>query len=213
MRLINKLRYWYHDFKKSIFTIRGTGNKITKSKNTVLFVNWDIEGNNNLIEFGNCYLKDVTIKIRGNNHQIKIGDEVYMYGGILWIEDEQNAIIIDKNTSIQSAHLAVTETGRKINIGKNCMLAEDIIIRTGDSHPIFDIETKNIINGGKDVYIGDHVWIGTRAQILKGVTIENDSIIGAGSIVVQKVEKNTIVAGNPAKIVKTSINWNSHRAV
>jgi hypothetical protein len=77
MRLINKLRYWYHDFKKSIFTIRGTGNKITKSKNTVLFVNWDIEGNNNLIEFGNCYLKDVTIKIRGNWQKLHASRRYY----------------------------------------------------------------------------------------------------------------------------------------
>jgi acetyltransferase-like isoleucine patch superfamily enzyme len=213
MSYLNKLRYWYHDFKKSIFTVRGVSNKVVKTKNTVLFVKWDIEGNNNIIEFGDCYLKNVTIKIRGNNHHIKIGNDVYMYGGILWLEDENNLISIDDGTSIQSAHIAVTEKGKTISIGKNCMLAEEVIIRTGDSHPIFDIETKNIINGGKDVYIGDHVWIGTRAQILKGVTIENDSIIGAGSIVVQKVEKNTIVAGNPAKIVKTSINWNSHRAV
>ncbi len=210
---INKLRYWYHDFKKSIFTIRGIDNKITKSKNTVLFVKWDIEGNNNLIEFGTCYLKNVTIKIRGNNHHIKISDEVYMYGGILWMENEGNSIIIDSNTSIQSAHLAVTEKGKKISIGKNCMLAEEVIIRTGDSHPIIDLATKKIINDGKDVLIKNHVWVGTRAQILKGVTIEDDSIVGAGSVVVQNVEKNTIVAGNPAKEIKKAINWVSNRVI
>jgi acetyltransferase-like isoleucine patch superfamily enzyme len=209
--LINKLRYWYHDFKKSIFTIRGSQNKITKSKNTVLFVKWDIEGNNNHIEFGDCYLKNVTIKVRGNNHHIKIGNEVYIYGGILWIEDDNNEILIGENTSIQSAHIAVTEKNKKVMIGRNCMLAEDVIIRTGDSHPIIDCNTNKLINEGKNVIIKDHVWIGARVQILKGVTLENDCIIGTGSIVTKSVNANTIVAGNPAKEIKASINWISNR--
>jgi acetyltransferase-like isoleucine patch superfamily enzyme len=211
MRLINKLRYWYHDFKKSIFTIRGKNNRIIKSKKTVLFIKYDIDGNNNNIEFGDCYLRNVTIKIRGNNNHIKIADEVYIYGGILWIEDHDNTIEIDKNTSIQTAHLAVTEGHRNISIGKNCMLAEEVIIRTGDSHPIFDLETQVIINEGKSVVIKDHVWIGTRSQILKGVTINKNSIVGAGSIVTQSVLENTIVAGNPARIVKEGINWKAER--
>jgi acetyltransferase-like isoleucine patch superfamily enzyme len=209
--LINKLRYWYHDFKKSIFTIRGEGNKITKSINTVLFVKYDIDGNNNIIEFGDCYLRNTTIKIRGNNNHIKIADEVYIYGGILWIEDHDNTIEIDENTSIQSAHLAVTESHKKISIGKNCMLAEEVIIRTGDSHSIYDLKTGAVINAGKSVVIKDHVWIGTRSQILKGVTINKNSIVGAGSIVTQSILENTIVAGNPARIVKEGINWKAER--
>ena len=91
------------------------------------------------------------------------------------------------------------------------MLAEEIIIRTGDSHPIFDLKTNAVINEGKDVIIKDHVWIGTRSQILKGVTINENAIVGAGSIVTQSVLENTIVAGNPAKIVKEDINWKAER--
>jgi len=209
--LINWIRYWYHDFKKSILTIRGINNQIIKSKGTVLFVKWDIDGNNNKIEFGDCYFRNVTIRIRGNNNHILIGDDVFMYGGILWIEDEYNSINIGDHSSIQSAHIAVTEKHKKVSIGKNCMLAEDVIIRTGDSHPIFMKESKEIINHGKDVIVDDHVWIGTRAQILKGVNIESGSIVGAGAIVVQNVNSNTIVAGNPAKEIKKDIYWSGER--
>jgi acetyltransferase-like isoleucine patch superfamily enzyme len=207
MSYLNKLRYWYHDFKKSIFTVRGVSNKVVKTKNTVLFVKWDIEGNNNIIEFGDCYLKNVTIKIRGNNHHIKIGNDVYMYGGILWLEDENNSILIGKNTTIQSAHIAVTERNKKVIIGEDCMLAEEIIIRTGDSHPIFDANTKQLINHGKDVIIKNKVWIGTRSQILKGVEIDDHAIVGAGSVVTQSVKARSIVAGNPAKLIKENIYW------
>jgi acetyltransferase-like isoleucine patch superfamily enzyme len=57
----------------------------------------------------------------------------------------------------------------------------------------------------KPVKIGDHVWIGLRAMILKGVTVGNNSVIGAGAVVTKDVEPNTIVAGNPAnEIRKTS---------
>jgi acetyltransferase-like isoleucine patch superfamily enzyme len=204
---INKLRYWYHDFKKSIYTIRGDYNKIKKSKGTVLFVKWDIDGNHNTIEFGNCYLKNLTIRIRGNHNHIKIADDVYIYGGILWIEDENNSILIGKNTTIQSAHIAVTERNKKVIIGEDCMLAEEIIIRTGDSHPIFDANTKQLINHGKDVIIKNKVWIGTRSQILKGVEIDDHAIVGAGSVVTQSVKARSIVAGNPAKLIKENIYW------
>jgi acetyltransferase-like isoleucine patch superfamily enzyme len=204
---INKLRYWYHDFKKSFITIRGVGNKIIKTPGTILFVKWDIEGNNNVIKFGDCYLKNVTIKIRGNGHRIQIANSVSIYGGILWIEGTNNTIKIDENTSVQSAHLASTETDNQIIIGKNCMLAEEVIIRNGDSHPIYELETGKQLNLGKNVIIKDNVWVGTRSQILKGITIENNSVVGAGSIVVKSVEKNCIVAGNPAQVIKKGTYW------
>lgn len=204
---INKLRYWYHDFKKSFITIRGVGNKIIKTPRTILFVKWDIEGNNNVIEFGDCYIKNVTIKIRGNGHRIQIANNVSIYGGILWMEGENNSIKIDENSSVQSAHLASTEVGNDIVIGKNCMLAEDVIIRNGDSHPIFEMASKKQLNSGKSVFIKDHVWIGTRSQILKGTTIGSNSVVGAGSIVVKNIDQNSIAAGNPAEIIKKDIYW------
>jgi len=53
------------------------------------------------------------------------------------------------------------------------------------------------------VKICDNVWIGMNAVILKGVTIGENSVVAAGSVVTKSVEPNTIVAGNPAQVVKT----------
>lgn len=54
----------------------------------------------------------------------------------------------------------------------------------------------------KDVHIKRNAWIGAGAIILPGVTIGENSIVGAGSVVTHDVEANTIVAGNPAKVIK-----------
>ena len=82
------------------------------------------------------------------------------------------------------------------------------------SHKVISIYTKNhktslekpmIFQGfeeAKKVIIKDDVWIGSNVIILPGVTIESGAIIGAGSVVTKDVLKNTIVAGNPAKVIK-----------
>ena len=55
----------------------------------------------------------------------------------------------------------------------------------------------------RPVRIGRNVWIGAGATILKGVTIGENSVVAAGAVVTKSVEPNTIVAGNPAQVVKT----------
>lgn len=58
----------------------------------------------------------------------------------------------------------------------------------------------------KPIIIGDNVWIGENARICKGVTIGNNSIVAANSVVTKDVPDNCIAAGNPAKIVKTDVD-------
>ena len=57
------------------------------------------------------------------------------------------------------------------------------------------------------MHIGNHVWIGSGAKILKGVTIGNGSIVAAGAVVVQDVPENCLAAGVPARIVKEGVQW------
>ena len=87
------------------------------------------------------------------------------------------------------------------------MLSYDIEIRNTDSHKIYDKNANKRINEGNSVRIGNHVWLGRRAIILKGVNIEDNSIVAAGSIVTKDVKANTIVSGNPAKRIKENIYW------
>lgn len=92
---------------------------------------------------------------------------------------------------------------KKITIGKNVAIARDVIIRDTDAHGIVGKEHQK----KKEVKIGNNVWIGTRAIIMKGVTIGDGAIIAAGAIVTKDVPANTIVTGIPAKVIRENVEW------
>lgn len=89
----------------------------------------------------------------------------------------------------------------KIDIGSNVIIAPDVIIRDSDAHSI------NERDCSQPIIIGDHVWICTRAIILKGVTIGDGSVVAAGTVVTEDVPAYSLVAGNPGKVVKNNILW------
>lgn len=94
----------------------------------------------------------------------------------------------------------------KITIGVQCAIGRNVMIMDFDAHRIhYESGQENLITA--PVTIGNHVWIGAGATILKGVTIGDGAVIGAGSIVTRDVEPYTIVAGNPAQVIKRNVRW------
>ena len=92
---------------------------------------------------------------------------------------------------------------KNIQIGEDVAIARDVIIRDTDAHKIDDGKHEE----RKEVVIGNHVWIGTRAIIMKGVHIGDGAVIAAGAIVTKDVPPNSIVAGIPAKVIKNNVRW------
>lgn len=110
------------------------------------------------------------------------------------------------NLSIGSGYLngfVQVICAKNIQIGEKVAIARDVIIRDTDAHTIEDGKHEK----NKEVIIGNHVWIGTRAIIMKGVHIGDGAIIAAGAVVTKDVPPNTIVAGVPAKVIKEDISW------
>lgn len=166
-----------------------------------------ISGNNNIIYVGkNSLLRDSNIFIKGNNNILYIGEDCAVNNLSIILDNEGSEIKIGNKTSIAKAQIVSLEP-YKIEIGEDCMLSYDIEIRNTDSHKIYDKNANKRINEGNSVRIGNHVWLGMRAIILKGVNIEDNSIVAAGSIVTKNVKANTIVSGNPAKRIKENIYW------
>ncbi len=154
------------------------------------------------------------VKFKGN---IIIGDNVYIDG---YLKTEgRGKIQIGNNCSFrQNTFIGAVNS---VKIGNNVFGAENIFIVDNNNHPISPKERykmtmtppgsvlwgwlgENVLNS--PVEIEDNVWIGRYSMILKGVKIGKNSIIAAGSVVTKSVPQNSIVAGNPAKIVKTLIN-------
>jgi acetyltransferase-like isoleucine patch superfamily enzyme len=195
-------------YKKSI---KGKNN-IIKNSGVLLNVKYDIIGDNNRIEimYGTV-LSNISIYIRGNNHKIKIGENCQYKGGSIWFEDNDCMLEVGDNTTIELAHFAITEPNKSIIVGKDCMFSYDVELKTGDSHSIFDIKTNTRINMAQNISIGNHVWLGAHTIILKGVVIDDNSIVGTNSIVTKDVPANSIVAGIPAKVIKTDIYWDREK--
>lgn len=89
----------------------------------------------------------------------------------------------------------------EIRIGDNCMLAPGVQIYTA-THPLDPVERNSGREFGKPVTIGDNVWIGGGAVINPGVTIGDNAVIASGAVVIRDVEADTVVGGNPAKVLK-----------
>ena len=106
--------------------------------------------------------------------------------------------------------MSIHNWGDDVNfiLGDHCMLSNGIKVLTSDGHPIRNIKTGEIINKPGSVTIGDKCWIGKDVTICKKVTLPSQTIIGVGSVVTKSFnEENTIIAGNPARIIKKDVTY------
>lgn len=85
-----------------------------------------------------------------------------------------------------------------IEVGAGCQIGTYVQILTAD-HPRDPALRRRGLENGRPVRIGRNVWIGSGAIILPGVSIGDDAIVGAGSVVTRDVTPGTTVAGNPAR--------------
>jgi acetyltransferase-like isoleucine patch superfamily enzyme len=117
---------------------------------------------------------------------------------------EKPTLIIGDNTGV--GHACSFTIGKKIVIGRHCRIAGNVWIFDSPGHPADPIARMAGSPVSDDevrpVVIEDNVWIGDRAIIMPGVTIGHGSIVAAGSVVTASVPPNTMVAGNPARLLR-----------
>lgn len=125
-----------------------------------------------------------------------------MYEGAEIIIEKQATLEVGNNTYINSSAI---NCGNHISIGDNCAIASNVLIQDTDYHPLnYDGRQKPI---SMPIAIGNHVWICANAIVLKGVTIGDGAVVAAGAVVTKDVPANSLVTGNPARIIKTDVDW------
>lgn len=132
------------------------------------------------------------------------GYHMNMHSSCKLLADKEGAVIkIGNNSRI---HGTCIHAKKRIEIGKNCLIAANTQIMDSNGHKASFDDVSNRINTfdeGKPVIIKDNVWIGGNCYILPGVTIGKGSIIAANSVVINDIPEMCLAGGNPAKIIKT----------
>lgn len=141
----------------------------------------------------NCRGGVLTIK---DGAFVKVGGFVAYDGCVLGVGEKAELSIgkgsyLNRDSKLYCFH--------SISIGDYCSISESVIIRDSDNHVYPGSEGRDM---AAPIVIGNRVWIGQGAMILKGVTIGDNAVIAAGSVVIRDVPPDCMVAGNPAVIKK-----------
>jgi carbonic anhydrase/acetyltransferase-like protein (isoleucine patch superfamily) len=146
--------------------------------------------------------------LMGKPIRIRIGDDVTICGittivGSTMVEDP----ILEIGSGSYVGYQTTIVTGDGVHIGNHVLIANRVFIAGDDSHPIDPVtRVENrppCLQDVKSVRIEDGAWIGENATVLKGVHIGKGAVVGTHAVVTKDVPPYTIVAGNPARVVKT----------
>lgn len=143
-------------------------------------------------------------KIKGklileNLGDLNIGDKFNLFGSPvpIYIEITPNAHLNIGNNVFVNYGVEI-RCSTKVKIGDNVLFGPLVSIMDRDFH---QVEPVSPVNSG-DINIGNNVWLGRSVTVLSGVTIGDNSVIAAGSIVTKDVPPNVLVGGVPAKVLK-----------
>jgi acetyltransferase-like isoleucine patch superfamily enzyme len=170
------------------------------------------------VHFGEGFYLETASSFRLFRSQLEravvIGDHVSCYAGCSFALGEHGSCTVGDFTLMNGALIMAEE---RIEIGSYCLISWNVGIADSDFHPLDPAQRRIDALALAPYYqgrpprppiriapvkIGSNVWIGMNAVILKGVTIGDNSVVAAGSVVTKSVAANTVVAGNPAVVVK-----------
>jgi maltose O-acetyltransferase len=89
-----------------------------------------------------------------------------------------------------------------ITIGADCQIGPNVQLLT-PTHPIEPEPRRDKLEGAQPIVIGDNVWLGGGVIVCPGVTIGENSVIGAGAVVTRDIPANVVAVGNPARVIRS----------
>jgi acetyltransferase-like isoleucine patch superfamily enzyme len=145
--------------------------------------------------------------LMGNPIHLIIGDDVTISGVTTFVGSKLvSRPVLEIGSGSYIGYQTGIVTGRGVYIGRHVLIANRVFIAAEDNHPLEPIaRMKNEpprLEDIKSIWIEDHVWIGEGATILKGVRVGQAAVVAAHAVVTKDVPSYSVVAGNPASVVK-----------
>jgi acetyltransferase-like isoleucine patch superfamily enzyme len=153
-----------------------------------------------LASFGLTSSDDATVIRVRPGAEFHVGGRVALHRGLRIVVDS-GKLTIGPGTNVNGLGTKIL-VAESVTIGAGCTFSWDVQILDNDFHAmtVDGVQQPSVA----PVVIGDRVWVGTRAIVLKGVTIGDGAVVAAGAIVTKDVPANAVVAGIPAKVVGTA---------
>lgn len=145
-----------------------------------------------------CYLR-----LRDGASMTVTGNVGLMYHGT--IEVHKNASLQIGSCTVQSG--AVIICAYKMTIGQGCLFSRMSYVSDSDHHRILNAEGE-ITNHPRETVIGDHVWVGVKATIMKGAKIKSGCVIGANSLVGGRIKEHQFLMTEPSRVF-SDIYWST----
>jgi acetyltransferase-like isoleucine patch superfamily enzyme/glycosyltransferase involved in cell wall biosynthesis len=172
-------------------------------------------------------LKHATpVAFSGPNNNIIIGEDAHFHGAVTFNGRDNlvavmghhgrlalDATLYDGNTLICGRGAFAwglrvwVQGGTSCTLGDDCLLSENIAIRTTDHHSVIDLESGMHTNPPADVKIGRHVWIGPSCTINKGAQIGDGAIVAGNSVVTGAIPNAELWGGAPARMIRQHVSW------
>lgn len=153
----------------------------------------DDYGRSTIVRMG----RHASLNVEEGSFKIYYGNDIYIYNNARLMLGADS--FIDSDCTIRCAS--------SISIGNDCAISHNVTISDSDFHVLIEDGIEHPRYGEKGITIGNHVWIGAGASILKDVTIGDGAVIAAGSVVTEDIPAGCMAAGVPAKVIKESVQW------
>ncbi|CFX84882.1 Trimeric LpxA-like [Syntrophomonas zehnderi OL-4] len=140
----------------------------------------------------------------GRGAEVHVGNNVLLERKVRFSLGDNARVYVGDNTYLSD--FANVLALKEIHIGKDCAISWHVLFMDTSSHP-FGITGEIPTTKIAPIRVEDHVWIGCRAVILKGVTIGEGAIVANNAVVTRDVPPGTLVGGNPARVIKKDVIW------
>ncbi|WP_095514188.1 DapH/DapD/GlmU-related protein [Rubrivirga sp. SAORIC476] len=146
------------------------------------------------------------VTVWGNPHvtatgEIALGDRVTVHSFLSRVQLSAGPgarLTVGDDTYINNG--SVLSARRSVTVGARCQVATGVILMDADFHAVGDLDAPG---KAAPIVIEDDVWLATRAVVLKGVTVGRGAVVAAGAVVTKDVPPYTLVAGVPARPIRS----------